>query len=144
MSEFPLKDYGSATSLTITLNGLASNAVVTSSTTINNTSTARYDRILVELVIPSLAGTASALDGALIPSIDGTNFQTITTFPVGSDAVPLAYAWVDTGTSAKRAFLLFRPVEPMYYKLMVRNGLGIAFSGSGNTAAWRGSLRETR
>jgi hypothetical protein len=144
MSEFPLKDYSSSTTLTITLNSLAIGAVVTSSTNINNTSTARYDEILIELILGSVVAAASALDGALIPSLDGTNFQTISTFPVGSDAVPLAYGWVDAGTSIKRAYLRFRQVAPLQYRLMVRNGLGIALAASGNSAAWRGSLRETR
>jgi hypothetical protein len=144
MSEFPLKDYNTAAALTITLNSLAIGAVVTSTTTINNTATNRFDEILVEVTIASLAATATAINGALIPSTDGTTFQTITGFPVGSDSVPLAYAYVDSGTSAKRALLRFRQLAPLQYKVMILNGLGVAWAASGNSATWRGSLRETR
>lgn len=151
MSQFPLADYSTSASLTITLNSLGSGSCALSSNAINNTGGAsspltRFDEIEVEVVLASLAATASAIDGALIPSRDGANFQTISgsAFPVGSDAVPIAYAWVDSGTSAKRGILRFRRLGPFHYKVLIRNGLGVSFAGSGNSAGWRGTLRETR
>jgi hypothetical protein len=146
MSEFPLKAYSSPVTLTITLNSLAIGGLVLSSSTIDNTGTARFDEILVEVVLGSINSVSNVLEGALVPSADGSNFQTIAggAWPIGSNALPIGYAWLDTGTSVKRALLRFLGCGPLTYKLLLRNGLGVAFSSSGNSCTWRGSLRETR
>lgn len=148
MSQFPWSDFNSAATLTATpLNSLASGSSVLLATVINNTGTARWDEIEVEVVLGSAAFTGTIMEGALIPSLDGTNFITAAAganFVVGSDSTPMATCYIDSGTGAKRGILQFTGLRPYQYRFMFRNGLGPPLAATGNTTTWRGIVRETR
>lgn len=152
MTDFAWKDYPSGASISITLNNtITAGALSLGSTVINNTGSAsgpltRYDSIDVEVILASLAATANYIEGWLVPSLDGTNFQTVdaTARPVAGGALRYAQAWVVSGTSAKRGVLQFDGLRPRWYKFLFCNSLGVTLANSGNSANWRGTVRETR
>ena len=126
-------------------NSLAANAVQTSTGEIDNRgTTARFDWIDLHIGLGSINPSAGGMvEVTMLPKFNGS-YPSLTVWPVGSRAFPQAACQLDTGAAAKVALFSFYGLRPTLYKVMVRNGTGVAFAASGNSVAWAGTLRETR
>lgn len=126
-------------------NSLAANAVQTSTGEIDNRgTTARFDWIDLHIGLGSFNPSAGGMvEVTMLPKFNGS-YPSLTVWPVGSRAFPQAACQLDTGAAAKVALFSFYGLRPTLYKVMVRNGTGVAFAASGNSVAWAGTLRETR
>lgn len=81
----------------------------------------------LELVLASLTPAADAyVECYLVPSIDDANFGDTPGIHVGNFRI-------ETGTGAKRAFLLNVEVPPKDHKFYLVNQTGVALASSGNT-----------
>jgi hypothetical protein len=139
MADFK-KKYDTEASLTITLNSLASGALVASSAFDNTTSL--YVDLLVEFVIANIseAGNKQVLIYAA-SSLDGTNFSEA----VSSNRQQMAYVGAvsvnGTGPHRSRALSVaaaFGGVLPPEFQIVAYNDAGIALASSGNSAQYRG------
>ena len=150
MSQFPLAALSTFTTLSFPagINNLATAEVVLGTTVLNNDDslTARWREITVSVALTSYTPVAPAMvEGALIPASDGTNYASIATdFPLGSEAVPTSWCSIDAGTGTKKAYLVFRRLQPVKYKLLLRNSTGVAWPAAGTVVTWAGTLVETR
>jgi hypothetical protein len=123
--------YGSKTSITISLNSLANNTVATSNA-IDNSSNLFQD-YLIEVVISGTASSNAFCEVRLLPSEDGTNFGT------WESGIPLGT--IDLSVSPQTAYFsllnaLFQ--APKYFKIAVKNNTGAALASSGNSASYQG------
>jgi hypothetical protein len=123
--------YGSKTSITISLNSL-SNGSVAISNAIDNSSNL-YQDYLIEVVISGTASSTAFCEVRLLPSEDGTNFGT------WESGIPLGT--IDLSVSPQTAYFsllnaLFQ--APKYFKIAVKNNTGAALASSGNSASFQG------
>lgn len=122
-----------ASALTTELNSLANAGVSSASAAIDN-ETGLYRYISVELYLASLNPTGTPIVQVyLTPSLDATNFE---------DATPPTFSLLTTfdlatGAAAKRRVRYNIPIPPLQFKLIVKNGSGVAFASSGNTLKYR-------
>lgn len=130
--------YGTATSLTISLNSLGSGSQVVS-TIVDNTSNLYLDALVEVLLDPGTAAAPNRVDLYASDSLDGTNESDETNVDnyayVGSIYVP------DTNVIRSRAFSIaqaFGGILPPKWSLIVVNNSGAALAGSGNSAQYRG------
>jgi hypothetical protein len=128
--------YGTRTAYTITLNSLADQTYVASST-VDLSATDALD-IVVELEITpgTVAGNKQALV-YVVASLDNTNFSTgPTSGTSATDAGDLHYVGplpLNTNSTLQRkqfSLLAALGFVPPYHKLVVRNDSGAAFAGS--------------
>lgn len=126
-------------------NSLAPNGVQTSTGEIDNSgTTARFDWLHLYVALGSFNPSAGGVvEVTLLPKFNGS-YPSLTVWPVGSAALLQAACQLDAGAAAKVALFRFFGLAPTLYKVMVRNGTGVAFAATGNSVAWAGSLRETR
>lgn len=119
--------FGTAASITIGLDSLAS-ATVVEATAVDN-STTLYDDVIVELYIDGTAAASAWLDVRILASIDGTNYGTWDT--------PYAILpSLELSSDLRRYHARFTP--PQKWKLAVKNNTGAALAASGNAASFQG------
>jgi hypothetical protein len=123
--------YGSKTSITISLNNL-SNGSIAISNAIDNSSNL-YQDYLIEVVIAGTASSTAFCEVRLLPSEDGTNFAT---WESG-----ISLGTVNLSSSPQIAHFSLLNVlyqAPKYFKIAVKNNTGAALSSSGNSASFQG------
>lgn len=138
--------YGTASSITISLNSLGSGALVLSTTEFDN-STDLFVDMLVEFTIADVTegGNRQLLIYA-VSSVDGTNYSE----GVAANRQQMAYVGAvslnGTGPHRSRAFSVaaaFGGVLPPKYKIAAYNDVGVSLSASNNTAQYRGVYFQT-
>jgi hypothetical protein len=130
--------YGAATAITATINSLANNASVTSSSVTNAVNL--YTDALVEVIIATGAGTASTgyVEVFAKGSIDNTDFSSdATDRKIGVVATPTASTTYKLVTGIASSF---GGTMPQYWQIRVRNLSGAALAASGNSASYSGVL----
>lgn len=125
--------YGAATSLTITLNSLASGSAATSSAIAQSTDLA-LDALVEILVTTGTVGTNPNVAVYAIPSLDGTNYGDVTNAPlIGTISTPSSATAYRKTMSVAQAF--GGNLTPSY-KIYVTNNTGAALAGSGNSGQY--------
>lgn len=123
-----------ATALDTQLNSLADASQSAASAVIDN-ETDLYQYINLELVLASLTPTGTPYCLVyLIASLDGTNYEDLTTSAKGAVIATLTFS---TATAAKRITQKNILIPPLKFKLAVENRAGVAFAASGNTLKYR-------
>lgn len=122
-----------ASALTTELNSLANGSASAASGAIDN-ETGLYRYISLELYLASLNPTGTPIVQVyLIPTLDATNYE---------DTTPPNFSLLTTfdlttGAATKRRMRWNIPIPPLSFKLIVKNGSGVAFASSGNTLKYR-------
>ena len=122
-----------ASALTTELNSLGNGSVSSASAAIDN-ETDLYRYVSLELYLASLNPTGTPIVQVYInPSLDGTNYE---------DTTPPSFSLLTTfdlatGSATKRRVRFNIPIPPLKFKLIVKNGSGVAFAASGNTLKYR-------
>jgi hypothetical protein len=122
-----------ASALTTELNSLANGGVSSASGAIDN-ETGLYQYISLELYLGSLNPTGTPIVQVyLISTLDATNYDDTTppTFNL------LTTFDLTTGATAKRRTRWNIPIPPLAFKLIVKNGSGVAFASTTNTLKYR-------
>jgi hypothetical protein len=123
--------YGSKTSITISLNSLANNSVAISNTIDNSDNL--FQDYLIEVVISGTASSNAFCEVRLLPSEDGTNFGT------WESGIPLGTINLSVSPQTAHFSLLNSLFQaPKYFKIAVRNNTGAALSSTGNSASYQG------
>jgi hypothetical protein len=130
--------YGSASSLTITLNSLANGSLATSSALDIAGSSNPVEDVMVEITLGAITATGNkqAIIYA-VSSVDGTNFgdntQTDNMIRIGTLSLPTSATYRSQACSVASAF---RTLPPQF-KVVVQNDAGVSFAASGNSAQYR-------
>lgn len=133
--------YGTATSITITLNSLGSGSLAVA-TAVDNTSDL-FEDVLIELNLdPGTTAAPFAVNVYASISLDGTNYSDQTNVEnmafLGSIYTPSTTALRARGMSLAQAC---GGVVPPKWALVVQNASGAALAASGNSAQYRGVYR---
>lgn len=132
--------YGSATSITITLNSLGSGSIAVATEVVNTTDL--FEDVLIELLLdPGTAASPFAINVYISTSIDETNFSETTNV---ENMVFLGSIYAPSTTALRaRAFSVAQAMGtvPPEWKLVVQNQSGAALNSSGNSAQYRGVYR---
>ena len=133
--------YGTATSISITLDSLGSGSIAVAGTAIDNTSNLFEDVLVDVLLDPGSTAAPFAINVYITTSVDGTNYSDETNVEnmvfLGSYYAPSTTAFRGRAFSIAQAM----GVMPPKWKLVVQNNSGAALAGSGNSAQYRGVYR---
>lgn len=130
--------YGADTAITVSINSLANNSSVNSSSITNAVNL--YTDALVEVIVVTGAGSASTgyIEVFAKASVDNTDFSSdVADRKIGAIATPTASTTYKLVTSVASAF---GGTMPQYWQIRVKNVSGAALAGSGNSASYSGIL----
>lgn len=132
--------YGSATSITITLNSLGNGSLAVATEVVNTTNL--FEDVLVEVLLdPGTTAAPFAINLYIGTSVDETNFSDQTNV---ENMVFLGSLYAPSTTAFRgRAFSIAQALGtvPPEWRLIVQNSSGAALAGSGNSAQYRGVYR---
>jgi len=128
------------TALTTELNSLGNGSTSSASATVDN-ETDLYPYIDLELALASLTPTgAPTVDVYLICSLDGTNYDDLSTNNLGTYLASFAFS---TATTAKRCVLRNLIIPPLKFKIAVANNAGVSLAATSNTVKYRRHAEAT-
>ncbi len=123
--------YGSKTSITISLNSLANGSIATSNA-IDNSSNL-YQDALIEVAISGTAATNAYCDVRLLASEDNSTWGT------WESAIKLGTIDLSVSPNTGHFSILYvLGAMPKYWKIAVKNVTGNALASSGNSASYQG------
>ena len=151
MSQFPLaplSPFSAAMTFPAGIGNLAPAAVVLSTTAIDNSDSllTRWREITVSVALTSYTPVAPAW--SRVPWCRRRTAPTMpriaSAFPLGAESVPTSWCSIDADTGTKLAYLVFRSLQPVKYRLLLRNSTGANWPAAGTVVTWAGTVIETR
>jgi len=130
-----------ASALTTELNALANGSATAASSAIDNTSALDLfmDLTLTVATQGGSRSTGATVSVYLVPALDGTNYDDVTT----TTAELVAVFPLDAATTARQATRRDVPIPPGLFKLFALNSTGQALAASGSLVEYRMHSVET-